>query len=111
VRRNARLRLCTGTDAEEHAGKARDGASHKRASHTRSECERMSIMYIICYACHIFKQGMVRVVLGLRDLSLDVPAAHTSLVALLQLMLEVFPPAHRPIPVFKLVFSGADRLG
>ena len=80
----------TGAHAEEHAGKARDGASHKRASHTRSECERMSIMYIICYACHIFKQGMVRVVLGLRDLSLDVPAAHTSLVALLQLMLEVF---------------------
>jgi hypothetical protein len=33
---------------------------------------------------------MVRAVLGLRDLSLDVPAAHTSLVALLQLMLEVF---------------------
>ena len=33
---------------------------------------------------------MVRAVLGLRDLSLDVPAAQTSLVALLQLMLQVF---------------------
>ena len=32
---------------------------------------------------------MVRAVLGLRDLSLDVPAAQTSLVALLQLMLQV----------------------
>jgi hypothetical protein len=49
----------------------------------------MYIVYIICYAYHVFKQGMVRAVLGLRDLSLDVPAAHTSLVALLQLMLEV----------------------
>jgi hypothetical protein len=69
-----------GTDAEEHAGKARDGASHKRVSHRRSECERMYIMYIICFAYHIFKQGMVQAVLGLRDLSLDLPEAHTSLV-------------------------------
>jgi len=33
-------------------------------------------------------KGMVRAVLGLRDLSLDVPAAESSLLALLNLMLQ-----------------------
>lgn len=34
-------------------------------------------------------QGMVRAVLGLRDLSLDVPAASASLLTLLNFMLQV----------------------
>ena len=89
--RNARLRLCNRGARRGACGKGeRWRIAQACLSHTRSECERMYIVYIICYAYHVFKQGMVRAVLGLRDLSLDVPAAHTSLVALLQLMLEVF---------------------
>ena len=36
-------------------------------------------------------KGMIRAVLGLRDLSLDVPAASSSLAALVDLILQVAP--------------------
>ena len=60
-------------------------------------------------------QGMVRAVLGLRDFSLDVPAAQTSLVALLQLMLQVscarVPSCHVPaLPCLETLAGYARRL-